>query len=124
METENKTVYPDLLVWYTSGKVVRKGEDLKTDEKDPITFHVLTWIRFWRNNKEYQSPMRMSVDFGVTVDKKLVKQYEEQFHKRCLDFIRFGKATGDFIEPIKFDDKHIVDIYAGEIPDLNEKEDE
>ena len=124
-ETKSKAVYPDLVTWYTSGRVLKEGEKAEASDKDPVTYNIMTWVRFWRTMKEYQLPMRMSVDWGEGKDEeKTRKYYEEIFHKRCLDLIRFGKATGDFIEPIKFDEKDIITISYDEIDKIDKEDDE
>ena len=106
-------IYPNMITWITGGKVVKEGEDPKDAKSIPNTYHLLTWVRFWREGKEYQLPVRMEAE-GVETLEDGARMYDEQFHKRCLDIIRHGRTTGDFKEPIKFNDDHVVTLtYEG-----------
>lgn len=116
-------IYPNMITWITGGKVVKEGEDPKDAKSAPNTYHLLTWVRFWREGKEYQLPVRMEAE-GVETLEDGAKMYDERFHKRCLDIIRFGRTTGDFKEPIKFHDDHVVIISYEDFRDLDKVEDE
>jgi len=99
MQTEDKDwgrIYPNIIKWTTND-----------------SYHTLSWIRFWREGNEYQLPVRMTVEGVRSSEEGAV--YDEEFHKRCLDIIRFGKAHGDFKEPIKFNDKHVITINYDDI---------
>ena len=102
-------VYPNMITWITGA------------EKTPSTYHLLTWVRFWREGKEYQLPIRMSAE-GVETLEDGAKMYDERFHKRCLEIIRFGKTSGDFKEPIKFNDDHVITISYEDIGKEDEQE--
>lgn len=100
-------VYPNIITWIT-----KQG------------YHQLSWVRFWREGNEYQLPVRMDVK-GI----KSLEQgapYDEKFHQRCLEIIRHGRTTGDFKEPIKFNDKHVITIRYEDIgkEDEESKEEE
>ena len=83
---------------------------------DTGDYSMLTWVRFWREGNEYQLPVRMDVANIKSMEEGA--RYDEQLHKRCLDIIRYGRATGDFKEPIKFNDKHVITISYEDIDDL------
>ena len=113
METEDKDwgrIYPNVITWI-GGKLTAGA---------PSIYTMLSWVRFWREGKEYQLPVRMDVE-GVDTLKQGAK-YDEQFHQRCLDIYRYGRATGDFKEPIKFDDKHVITIAYEDIDKINNVE--
>ena len=101
MQTTDKDwgrVYPNIITWAT-----KSG------------YHMLSWVRFWREGMEYQLPVRMDVKGVKSIEEG--RRYDEQFHNHCLEIIRYGKATGDFSEPIKFDDRHVITIsYTDEKP--------
>ena len=90
-------IYPNIITWLAGPK----GED------DGV-YHMLSWVRFWRNGNEYQLPVRMDVENVKSFEDGA--RYDEQFHTHCLKIIRFGKTTGDFKEPIKLNDKHVITI--------------
>ena len=112
MKTSDKDwgrIYPNIITWITGGNVTDKDGNTG---KDYSSYHMLTWVRFWREGKEYQLPVRMDADGVATLEEG--SKYDERFHKRCLDIIRFGKPTGDYNEPIKFHDDHVITVtYEG-----------
>ena len=98
-------VYPNIITWTT-----------KTG------YHQLSWVRFWREGNEYQIPVRMDVDGVVTIQEG--SKYDERFHAHCLEMIRHGRAYGDYKEPIKFNDKHVVTVTYEELDDIGKVEED
>jgi hypothetical protein len=108
MQTTDKDwgrIYPNVITWL--GK---------------SAYHILSWVRFWREGKEYQLPVRMDVEGVESLE--VGAKYDEQFHTRCLDIIRYGRATGDYKEPIKLNDKHVINISYDALKADEFKEDE
>lgn len=103
MDSENNRtpVYPNIVSWVTKKDGIHK-------------LNIFTWVRFWRDDREYEMPIKLDVELGKIGDTndqmvtQFTKQYEETFHERCLQTIRYGKSYGDFAEPITFNSNHVV----------------